>query len=353
MKCLILSRYGRLAASSRLRFYQYLPFLESQHIDVETAPLLDDDYIRAFNAGRPTDWRLMLRSYANRVRKLAKSRQFDLLWVEAELFPWLPDWAELWFSWRRMPYVVDYDDAAFHRYDRHHATAVRWLLGRKIDRIMKRAALVVAGNSYLADRARQAGSRRVEVLPTVVDLGRYALPILRRSGNFVIGWIGSQSTARYLLPLAEVWRQAARGEGTVLRLVGAGRLDLPNVVLDLREWSELTEVEAIQSFTVGVMPLPDEPWARGKCGFKLIQYMACGLPVVASPVGANREIVEHGLNGYLATTEAEWLNALDLLRGQPRVCEEFGCAGRKKVESLYSLEATAPRMVELLASVAR
>ena len=158
MNCLLLSRYGRLGASSRMRFYQYLPFLESQRIHVETAALLDDSYIRNLNSGNSTDWASILGSYLKRVRSLARSRRFDLVWVEAEVFPWLPDWGELWLSWRHIPYVVDYDDAAFHRYDLHSLAAVRWLLGHKIDRVMKRAALVVAGNSYLADRARQAGA---------------------------------------------------------------------------------------------------------------------------------------------------------------------------------------------------
>ena len=174
MNCLLLSRYGRLGASSRMRFYQYLPFLESQRIHVETAALLDDSYIRNINSGNSTDWPSILGSYMQRVRSLARSRQFDLVWVEAEIFPWLPHWAELWLSWKRLPYVVDYDDAAFHRYDLHSVKAVRWLLGRKIDQVMKRAALVVAGNSYLANRARQAGSGRIVILPTVVDLRRYA-----------------------------------------------------------------------------------------------------------------------------------------------------------------------------------
>ena len=118
------------------------------------------------------------------------------------------------------------------------------------------------------------------------------------------------------------------------------------------DWSESSEVQAVQSFTVGVMPLQDDPWARGKCGYKLIQYMACGLPVVASPVGVNCEIVEHGLNGYLATSEAEWLSALSQLRSQPQLREEFGRTGRRKVESTYSLEVTGPRLAELLRSAA-
>ena len=353
MNCLLLSRYGRLGASSRMRFYQYLPFLESQLIHVETAPLLDDSYIRNLNSGNSTDWASILGSYLKRVRNLARSRRIDLVWVEAEVFPWLPGLGELWLSWRHIPYVVDYDDAAFHRYDLHSVAAVRWLLGHKIDRVMKRAALVVAGNSYLADRARQAGAAHIEILPTVVDLRRYPPSLSRRGSDFVIGWIGSQSTTRYLLPLLEVWRQATSWKGTSLRLVGSGELNLPGVMADAMDWSESSEVQAVQSFTVGIMPLQDDPWARGKCGYKLIQYMACGLPVVASPVGVNCEIVEDRVNGYLAADATEWLSALSQLRSQPEHCEEFGRAGRKKVEGSYSLEVTGPRLAELLLSAAK
>ena len=352
MNCLLLSRYGRLGASSRLRFYQYLPFLESQGIHVDTAALLDDSYVHNLNSENSTDWASILGSYARRVRSLACSRRFDLVWVEAEVFPWLPDLAELWLSWKRIPYVVDYDDAAFHRYDLHRAALVRWVLGRKIDRVMKRAALVVAGNSYLANRARQAGSARIEILPTVVDLCRYPASKSKRSNDFVIGWVGSQTTSRYLMLLHDVLRQATSWERTSLRLVGSGELPLPGVAADVMDWSEPSEVEAIQSFSVGIMPLQDDPWTRGKCGYKLIQYMACGLPVVASPVGVNCEIVEHGSNGYLAATEAEWLRALGQLRSQPQLREELGRVGRIRVESTYSLEVTAPRLADLLKSAA-
>jgi len=354
MNCLLLSRYGRLGASSRMRFYQYLPFLRSQEIHVETAALLDDGYIRNLNSGKPTNWPSILGSYLKRVRSLARSRRFDLVWVEAEVFPWLPDWGELWLSWKRIPYVVDYDDATFHRYDLHPVAVVRWMLGQKIDQVMKRAGLVVAGNSYLANHARQAGSGRVEILPTVVDLDRYAPQPSRRGNDFVIGWIGSQSTTRYLLPLQEVLRQAANWERTSLRFVcGSGKWSLTGVPIDVVGWSEASEVQAIQSFNVGIMPLQDDPWAQGKCGYKLIQYMACGLPVVASPVGVNGEIVEHGVNGFLSDTEAEWLAALCELRSQPQLCEELGRAGRRKVAGTYSLEVTAPRLAELLKSAAK
>jgi glycosyltransferase involved in cell wall biosynthesis len=155
-----------------------------------------------------------------------------------------------------------------------------------------------------------------------------------------------------LLALQAVWRQALTWEKTSLRLVGSGKVNLSGVSADIREWSESSEVQSVQSFSVGIMPLQDDPWSRGKCGYKLIQYMACGLPVVASPVGVNQEIVEHGVSGYLATSEAEWLSALRQLRSQPQLCEEFGQVGRKRVEKAYSLETAAPRLADLLNSAA-
>ncbi len=140
---------------------------------------------------RRRDWPAILKSYWKRAGDLAKSRQFDLIWVEAEVFPWLPAWAELWLSWGNTPYVLDYDDAAFHRYDLHAARPVRWLLGRKIDRVMSRSALVIAGNSYLAERALRAGAPRVETLPTFFP------PFLR--GIFIAAFLSAcRSCAAHL-----------------------------------------------------------------------------------------------------------------------------------------------------------
>ena len=189
-------------------FTNICPFSNLKLIHVETAALLDDSYIRNLNSGNSTDWASILGSYLKRVRSLARSRQFDLVWVEAEVFPWLPDWGELWLSWRQSLTLLTTTTQPFIAMISTRFAAVRWLLGHKIDRVMKRAALVVAGNSYLADRARQAGAAHIEILPTVVDLGRYPPSLSHRGTNFVIGWIGSQSTTRYLLPLLEVWRQA-------------------------------------------------------------------------------------------------------------------------------------------------
>lgn len=352
MKCLLLSRYSRLGPSSRVRSYQYLPYLEAHGINVSVAPLLGDTYIRNLYAGRPKNWGAILGSYYRRIKHLLKSRRFDLVWMEHELLPWLPAWGEYLLAFLRIPYLVDYDDAIFHRYDLHQNFLVRASLGHKIDAVMRRATLVIAGNHYLADRACQAGARRVEILPTVVDLDRYHVTRRTNKPMFSVGWIGSPATIHYLASLQPALSKAGAGGKMRMILVGSGPIELPGVVTEIRAWSEDTEVASILDFDVGVMPLPDDPWTRGKCGYKLVQYMACALPVVASPVGMNRQIIKENVSGLLAATEKDWVRALIHLRDNPGLCEAMGRAGRAIVEENYCLRVTAPPLLRLLKEAA-
>jgi glycosyltransferase involved in cell wall biosynthesis len=348
LRILLLTRYGRLGASSRLRAYQYLPYLQAQGLDVTTVPLLGDYYQQDLYSGHSRQWTRILNAYALRLLYLARAARFDLLWIEYELFPWLPALAERFLARRRIPYVVDYDDPIFHRYELHPNGLVRALLGRKIDVIMRRASIVVVGNAYLADRARFAGAKRVELVPTVVDLERYRADPGSDGRAFTIGWIGSPSTAKYLGQLAPVLASFCRAHDARIVVVGPRATNLDHLQVEVKPWSEATEVEDIYGFDVGIMPLPDDPWERGKCGYKLIQYMACSRPVIASPVGANREIVEHGVNGFLATTDDEWRSALDMLYAAPELRARLGAAGRRKVETAYCTRVTAPRLANLL-----
>lgn len=140
MKVLLLSRYGYLGASSRIRSYQYIPYLKENGIDVTISPLCGDDYVKAIYAGRKYGWKKTAKAYIRRVCSFLKAGHFDLLWIEKELFPWIPAFDELLLSIVRMPYVVDYDDSVFHRYDLNRKMVVRLFLGRKIDAIMRGAA---------------------------------------------------------------------------------------------------------------------------------------------------------------------------------------------------------------------
>ena len=159
---------------------------------------------------------------------------------------------------------------------------------------------------------------------------------------------GSSSTARYLRDIAPALARVCRDGRARVRLVGSGSVDLPGVPVEGVGWREEAEVDEIRSFDVGIMPLPDAPWARGKCGFKLIQSMACGLPVVASPVGVNGEIVADGADGFLARDAGEWVAALARLKGDAALGGRLGKAGRRKVEARYCLQVTGARVVAVV-----
>lgn len=351
VKVLFLTRYSRLGASSRLRSYQYIPFLTKFGIEAKISPLFGDAYIKSLYADGRKKKTEVFRAYLRRIGQLLKVRHFDLLWIEKELFPWLPAWGENLLDILGIPYVVDYDDAVFHNYDLHSNKLIRFVLGRKIDRVMGKAAVVIVGNDYLGFRAKLAGAKKVEYLPTVVDLERYQVKSDFRGTMPVIGWIGSPVTAKYLDLVCPALAEVCKNGKARVVLVGSGQVQLGDVPVEVRPWSEETEVEEVRNFDIGIMPLPDEPWERGKCGYKLIQYMACGLPVVASPVGVNKQIVEHGVNGFLAPDVNGWIEALNTLCSNPSLRRVLGQAGRDKVEKHFCVQVTAPRLASILRSV--
>lgn len=351
MRVLAFSRYAQLGASSRLRLYQYLPYLKDAGIEVIVAPLLGDDYVRGLY-GNNVSKLLVFKAYIARLMFMLRAGQFDMVWVEKEMLPWLPGWIELGLFPASIPLVVDYDDAVFHRYDRHRLSIVRSILGRKIDKVMQRANLVVAGNEYLANRARSAGAFRVEIVPTVVDITRYTISESDNNALPIIGWIGSPSTAKFLHQVAPALKEVVAMRTVQVIAVGANADQTADLPITALPWTEATEVTDIQHFDMGIMPLPDAPFERGKCGYKLIQYMACGKSVIASPVGVNCKIVDDGVDGFLAATHADWVAALIKLIDHPELRKQMGCAGRGKIETGYSLQMTAGRVADLLKSVA-
>lgn len=292
----------------------------------------------------------MLYSYLNRIKKIICTEQYDLIWIEKEALPWFPAWFEI-FLLRNKPYILDYDDAVFHNYDRHRLKWVRYILGQRIDRLMANATLVTVGNPYLAQRAKNAGANWVEIIPTVIDLNRYPLKIVRAKENqdiLRIVWIGSPSTMKFLKILEAPLAILSRQFNFKFCIIAGSDIHLSGVDVEFIAWSLEAEVAAIQACDIGVMPLVDSDWERGKCGYKLIQYMGCSLPVVASPVGINCEIVRVGTNGYLAETTDEWVSTLKKLLEDRELRYHMGDNGRKLVEAEYSTQQIAPKLANLL-----
>lgn len=333
---------------------QYRPYLETAGFEVDLKSFFNADYLPSLYAGRRHSY-VIWRSYARRVSDILLGRgQADLIWLEKEALPWVPSVLEQSLMPSAIPVVPDFDDAVFHRYDMHRLMPVRTLLGRKFEDVMRNSASVFAGNAYLADYARAAGAAEIEIVPTVVDVEHYRLKVEAGcEAEPVIGWIGTPSTWRECVePFLPVFRAVTQTYGARIEAIGARMTAGEEAGIQFLPWSEEEESERINAMDIGVMPLPDTPWMRGKCGYKLIQYMACGLPVVASPVGVNSEIVEHGVNGFLAETPEDWTRALEALIGNPELRKKMGLAGRKKVEECYSLQVYGPRVASRLSEIA-
>jgi len=216
---------------------------------------------------------------------------------------------------------------------------------------MSGAAAVTAGNLILTKYAEKHNSK-TRYFPTVVDTARYfPQPFLRGSNVFTVGWIGSPSTAKYLIELVEPLSAIAQDGPVRFVVIGGKAPPIPNVTTIEHDWYENTELDLINSFDVGVMPLPNNDWARGKCGFKLIQYMACSVPVIASAVGANLDLV-HSNCGFLVKTPQDWIDAFRQLRDQPFIRTEMGKGGRSQVVNNYSLHKNSPVLVDVINDVA-
>ncbi|MDR6714140.1 glycosyltransferase involved in cell wall biosynthesis [Pseudomonas hunanensis] len=353
-KILILSKYTRMGASSRLRILQYLPALQASGVEVEVSEFFGEDYLNDLYRSSKRSPLKLLGYYLKRVLVLLRARKYDAVWIEKELFPMLPAVFERGLRAVGVKYLVDYDDAVFHNYDLSTSRWVRRLLGNKIDDVMRASSIVVAGNEYLAERARRAGAARVEIIPTVVDHSRYQVCRRPEGQQRVIGWIGSPSTQKYVISIHAALLEACTRYGAKLMLVGATAdivAQLPGIEVETLPWSEDSEARLIEQMDIGIMPLIDGPWEKGKCGYKLIQYMACGVPVVASPVGVNVEIVAANHCGLLASQHQEWLAALCQLLASPEERGRLGGAGRHAVETRYSLQAQAPVLEKLLKSL--
>jgi len=346
---LILTKYGRSGPSSRYRILQYIPYLESRGLRCTVQSLHADDYLEDVYAGRRKSNAYYAGRLLARAAAVARATHYSVVFVQKELAPYCPPFLEALLSMMRSKVVYDIDDAIFLPYLSSKSRLLGSALRNKIPSALRRSTVVVAGNSFLKDYAARFNPRTV-LVPTVVDPAKYAEPARARSAREtpVIGWIGSPDTVRFLEERAEALRSVARGCRFELRVIGVSSFAIPGIGVTCVPWSEETEARELARFDVGIMPLPSNDWARGKCGLKLLQYMAAGLPVVSSPEGAADRIVSHGMSGYIARGDEEWRLHLSALLDNPDLRGLMGREGRRRVEEHFSLGLWAPRMAEIL-----
>jgi glycosyltransferase involved in cell wall biosynthesis len=354
MTLLVLTPNPSSAASTRFRLEQFFPALRAAGVTPILRPFLDEDgFSVLYRRGSPLDKvRAAARALAGRAADLARATRARAVLIHREaalVGPPILEW--LLSRLERRPLIFDLDDAVWVPYasPTYGATLSRLLKApSKTHFTLATATRVIAGNSYVADYARRY-NQRTDVIPTVVDTEQFT-PAPPRNPVPVLGWIGTHSSLQYLRAIVPALQRLARRREFILRVIG-GTLEAPGVTVENLTWEQAREVRDFQSLDVGLYPLVEDAWSLGKSGFKAVQYMACAVPVVASPVGVTRDMIRDGDNGFLAGSEAEWTARLSQLLDDTALRRRLGEAGRADAVARWSLAAHAPRFVSIVQEV--
>ena len=340
------------AGSQRFRFEQYLKSLEGAGLRVTQHAFLtpwgwDILYKKGFTLLKilATLWGFLRRCFV-----LSTLYKYDLVMIHREASPLGPPVFEWWISKvAKKKLVYDFDDAIW-LYNSSNPLVKKLKNPSKTRFLCTWADLVFAGNNYLADFAKRQ-SNNVVVMPTTIDTNQKHNQIknhLDKTPNrkLCIGWTGSHSTLNYLNTIQESLCAIQKKYDVKIKIIANSCPKNLNFTFDFCPWNKETEIEDLCEIDIGLMPLPDAPWAEGKCGFKALQYQSLGIPCVVSPIGVNKSIVLPEKTGYWATTPKEWVEGISNLIENPLLRQRMGEVGRKHVENAYSFQGNAPLFVK-------
>jgi glycosyltransferase involved in cell wall biosynthesis len=352
MRALVLLPYPwDSVPGQRYRFEQWRPYLEAAGVRCDVRTMLTADDQRLLHSARPLPLKLpvIAASVRRALAAVPASRDYDIVWIYRTLLVAGPSWIERRLHARGTPIVYEFDDAIWLTKTFASNRAVSFLkFSGKTASLCRMASSVIVGNETLAAWARQHNTD-VTIVPSTVDVDRYT-PVPREKepgAPIVLGFSGSPTTVEYLHLIGGALQRVARQRAIQLRVMGAG-FSLPGVDVTVTPWSSEREIEELRSYDIGLMPLADDPWTRGKGAMKALLYMSVGVPVVASPVGITTDILSDGANGRLCRTEDEWVAALLALAADPALRRRLGDAGRETVMQRFSPHVHVPRVVEVL-----
>jgi glycosyltransferase involved in cell wall biosynthesis len=345
--------YDKVPAQ-RFRIEQWEPWLRESGVSIEYASFESQELSKIIHQrGRyPQKIWQVLAGMLRRIQLATRIADYDLIYLFRESALIGPAWFERWARLKRVPMVFDFDDAVWVSAP---SLANGWLSALKMPgktrTSCRLATYVMAGNPYLAEYASRVNPHTT-VVPTTIELKKYTLATQNDGSTVVIGWSGSFSTVPYLDALKPVLQELNKTEQFRLRVIGTPQYEVSGVTVDSLPWIAKSEVEDLRPMDIGVMPLADDEFSRGKCGLKALQYMALGIPPVVSPVGVNSEIIQDGVNGFLANTPEEWKSKLTLLLRDPALRRRLGAAARKTVEANYSAAVQSKRVFDIFNAAA-
>ncbi len=340
----------------RYRIEQWEPLLAERGVSIDYHSFEDEElHALIYKAGNMRrKLQLVGRAFQRRAALMRRLREYDAVYVFREAALLGPPVFERLIARSRVPLIFDFDDAIFVPYRSPSNGYLSYLkFPTKTRTICRLASHVMAGNPFLADYARQV-NQQVTIVPTTIDTEKYAVDDVKAASEPpVIGWSGSYSTVQHLDTLRAALRRLAKEERFRLRVIGTPKYELEGVDVEAMPWRSETETADLRVMDIGIMPLPDDRWSKGKCGLKALQYMALGIPTICSPVGVNIDIIQDNQNGFIAATETEWIEKLKGLLRSAELRQRLGQAGRATVEAQYSALVQAPRVYEILESVVR
>jgi glycosyltransferase involved in cell wall biosynthesis len=333
----------------RFRIEQYIPYLKEAGIEIDMVPYFrQKDFDIMYGGGKVHQKIIAVFSgFFRRLTQLRNISKYDFIYVQRDVMPIGPAFFEWIYKFVfRKKIIFDFDDAVWM------PGTIRTFYSRfrsynKVAKVIQWSTATAAGNNFLLDYANTHTDKAVW-LPTVVDTERLHNKIKEQTAQVVtIGWTGSFSTNYYMNTVAEALAKLNKKYGTNFLVISNSDPKLNNVKYDYLEWSHTDEIQDLLKADIGIMPLLDGDWELGKCGFKAIQFMALGIPVVASNIGANKDIIEHGIDSFLYDTMEEWMTYMEKLIENPQFRAEMGLQARKKVETQFSVRANLDKMIQL------
>ena len=348
------TRYNEQSASVRYRYIQYFNDLKENGVNVELSYLFDEKFFKNKILLNKINFLLILISYIRRFLKIIFLNKKTIIVIHLELFPYLPSIGEKILSFKNNKIIVDLDDAIFHQYTSLNSKFLKFFLSSKFKKIFNLKNITIfSGNKYNQKEVLKMNPNiKTEIFPTVVNINNYERRTnTNKSKHFTIVWIGSPSTSIYLKVIIDALKILNKEYEIRLRFIGSGHIELEGLQFESYMWNEETEIELISECHIGIMPLMNDDWSKGKCGFKLIQYMACKIPSVASPVGVNQEIIDHGINGFLANENRDWIQYILKLKNDQQLYKEFSESAFEKISKHYSFQSQRKRFISTIKSI--
>tara|TARA_Y100001970_G_scaffold294197_1_gene448315 strand:+ start:3436 stop:5673 length:2238 start_codon:yes stop_codon:yes gene_type:complete len=337
-KIIFFTKYGIKSASYRYRFMAFKPVLFENDFEVIDQALFDDKFFEEKILKGNLNYFNVVHSYIKRILYVVKLRRPVLAIIHIELLPFLPNILEFYLKLRKIHFIVDLDDAVYHRFEKQSFKLGNYLITKKFYNMINLSSAAFCGNKYHLNYFKRF-NKKLYYLPTVTDLSIYNNYLnYNKYHNFTIVWIGTPSTTFYLNMVTNVLNKLKNEHNIDIIIIGSKSSELKNLNCKFIDWNLSNELEYLTKSHVGIMPLYDTKWEKGKCGFKIIQYMSLKIPVIASPIGVNKEIIKDNFNGLLANNENEWFDKILLLKNNKDFYNKISLEGYKTIEKNFSLQ---------------